>query len=217
MGHLGVDRSIQLIKDRFYWLGRGSDISHFITKACSCVQKKRPPKLEKAPHQCISTNAPMELVGLDFPPLYPCMGWYEYLLVIIDHFQRLHRQVYPTANKKAKTAAERLYSDFMLRFGLPDEISHDQGGEFENDLFKEIAKLCGVKRIRTTKYHPQSNGKVEHMSQTIIFMLQILLELHKSKWTDHINKLVFACNCTKHPRTGYSAYFLLFGRPRNSQ
>ena len=37
----------------------------------------------------------------------------------------------------------------MLRFGLPDKILHDQGGEFENDLFKKVAKLCGVRRIRT--------------------------------------------------------------------
>ena len=51
------------------------------------------------------------------------------------------------------------------------------------------------------------------MSQTIISILQILPKLHKRKWTDHIKKLVFACNYTKHPRTGYSPYFLLFGRP----
>ena len=175
--------------------------------------EKKQPKLEKAPIQSISANAPMELLGLDFLHFDPCGGWYEYLLVITDHFQSLRRQVYPTANKKAKTAAERLYSDFMLKFGLPDKISHDQSGEFENDPFKEIAKLCGVKRIRTTKYHPQTNGKVERMSQTIISMLQILPKLHKRKWTDHVKKLVFACNYTKHPRTGYSPYFLLFGRP----
>ena len=120
--------------------------------------EKKQPKLEKAPIQSISANAPMELLGLDFLHFDPCGGWCKYLLVKTDHFQSLRRQVYPTANKKAKTAAERLYSDFMLRFGLPDEISHDQGGEFENDLFKEIAKLCGVKRIRKTKYHPQTNG-----------------------------------------------------------
>ena len=83
----------------------------------------------------------MELAGFDFLHLYPCMGWYEQLLVITDHFQGLHRQVYPTANKNGKTAAERLYSDFMLRFGLHDKISHDQGEEFENDLFKELANF----------------------------------------------------------------------------
>ena len=117
MGHLGVDQSMQLIKDRFYWPGMGSDISHFITKACSCVKKKRPSKLEKAPLQCISTNAPMKLVGLDFLHLDPCGGGYEYLLVITDHFTGF-TEVYPTANKKAKTSAEKLYSDFLLRFFL---------------------------------------------------------------------------------------------------
>ena len=78
----------------------------------------------------------------------PCGGGCEYLLVITDHFTGF-TQAYPTANKKAKTVTERLYSDFMLRFGLPDKILHDQGGEFENDLFKKVAKLCGVRRIRT--------------------------------------------------------------------
>ena len=123
----------------------GSDIFHFITKACSCVKKKIPSKLEKAPLQYISTNAPTELVGLDFLHLDPCVGGYEYLLVITDHFTGF-TQAYPTANKKAKTAAEKLYCDFMLKSGLPDKILRDQGGEFENDLFKELAKLCGVKR-----------------------------------------------------------------------
>ena len=113
MGHLGVDQSMQLIKDRFYWPGMGSDISHFITKACSCVKKKIPSKLEKAPLQYISTNAPTELVGLDFLHLDPCVGGYEYLLVITDHFTGF-TQAYPTGHKKAKTAAEKLCCDFML-------------------------------------------------------------------------------------------------------
>ena len=140
----------------------------------------------------------MELVGLDF----------LHLDLHLDHYTGF-TQAYPTASKKAKTATERLYSDFMLRFGLPDKILHDQGGEFENDLFKELVKLCGVKRIRTTPYYPQNNGKVYRINQTIISTLQTLPELHKSKWKDHIQKLVFAYNCTKHSRTGYSPYFLL--------
>ena len=85
MGHLGVDRSMQLIKDRFYWPGMSSDISHFITKVCSCVKKKRSPKLEKAPLQCISINVPMELVDLDFLHLDPCGEGCEYI-GISDHF-----------------------------------------------------------------------------------------------------------------------------------
>ena len=95
----------------------------------------------------------MELVGLESLHLDPCGGGYEYLLVITDHLTGF-TQAYPTANEKDKTAAEISYSDFMLSFGLAEKILYDQAGEFENDLFKELGKLFGVKRKGATLCHP---------------------------------------------------------------
>ena len=212
MGYLVFDQSMQPIEGRFYWSGIRSDNFHFITKACSCVKKKRPPKLEKVPLKCISTNAPIEIFGLDFLHLDPCQG--KYFLLITDHFSGF-TQAYPAANKKAKTAAEILYYDFMLRFGLPEKILHDQFREFENNIFKKLAKLDKNNTIPspTPPSTPQpptpqkNNGKVEHMNQTSISMLQTLPGLHKSRWKDHIQKLVFGYNCTKHSRTGYFTIF----------
>ena len=55
------------------------------------------------------------------------------------------------------------------------------------------------------------------MNQTIISMLKCLLEHYKSNWRNHVNKLVHAYNSTKSSATGYSPYYLLFGRhPRLS-
>ena len=48
---------------------------------------------------------------------------------------RPFHQVRPTENKSARTAAGKLYNDFILRFGFPARILHDQGGEFVNKLF----------------------------------------------------------------------------------
>ena len=55
---------------------------------------------------------------------------------------------------------------------------------------------------------------LDSFDSNVISVLQTLPELHQSKWKDHIKKLVFAYNCTIHSRTGYSPYFLLFGRTR---
>ena len=50
------------------------------------------------------------------------------------------------------------------------------------------------------------------MNHTIINKLKTLVDRNKSNWKDHIHKLVHAYNCTTHSTTGYSSYFLLFGR-----
>ena len=110
-------------------------------------------------------------------------GGYECILVIVAHFNRFS-QAYPTKNKSSTTAAERLYNDFVLRFGFPAKILHDQGKKLENNLFHQLEKLTGVQRLQTTPYHPQSNGKGERFNRTLFSMLRTLPEDRKSKWKD---------------------------------
>lgn len=97
----------------------------------------------------ILTSAPFELVSLDFVHLKKSKGGYEYILVIVDHFTRF-AQAYATTNKSARTAANKLYNYFILRFGFPARILHDQGGEFENRLFHLLEECCDMVRSQTT-------------------------------------------------------------------
>ena len=126
MGHLGSERVVELARERFFWPQMQRDITHFVTKKCNCLKQRAPAKKTRAPLQNITTYAPLELVSMDFLHLERSTGGYEYILVIIDHFTRF-AQAYPTKNKEARTAADKLYNEFILKYGFPSRILHDQG------------------------------------------------------------------------------------------
>ena len=210
MGHLGSERVYQLARERFYWPNMRNDINHFVTSCCPCVKDKRPQYQTRSPLQSLSSSAPFELLSVDFLKLEKA-GGYEYLLVIVDHFTR-YAEVFPTKSKTAKVAAKKLYDEFILRYGYPIQLHSDQGGEFINRIWDELSDICDIKRSRTTPYHPQGNGQCERFNRTLVQMLRTLGDDHKRSWYRYAQKLAHAYNCTTNDATGYSPFFLMFGR-----
>ena len=79
-------------------------------------------------------------------------------------------------------------------------------------MVEDLCKLYGVQKLRTSPYHAQTNGQVEQMNQTIIRMIGKLGEDEKARWSEHLPELLTAYNATHSAVTGYSPYYLLFGR-----
>lgn len=153
----------------------------------------------------------MEIVCLDYLSLERSKGGYESILVITDHFSR-YAQAIPTRNQTAKTTARVLFDNFVVHYGFPARIHSDQGANFESQLIKELCQIAKVEKSRTTPYHRMGNGQVERFNQTLLQMLGTLEEYQKSDWKALIPTLVHAYNATFHDSTGYSPFFLMFGR-----
>jgi transposase InsO family protein len=211
MGHQGRDRTLSLCQERFFWSGMAKDIQEFIQQCDRCNRAKAPNLPQKAPLKPIKSCEPLEIVCMDYLSLECSKGGFNSILVITDHFTKYSMAI-PTTSQTASNTAKLLLQHFIYRFGIPKRLHSDQGGSFEAKVIKVLCEAHGIKKSRTTPYHPEGDGITERFNRTLLNMLRTLENDEKQDWKSHIARLVHAFNCTPHSVTGFSPYFLMFGR-----
>ena len=212
--HQGQRRSASLMQERFWWPGMARDLRNRIRKCGRCHKFEAAPPI--APMQPLTCSGPGELLHVDFTSIEETVPLKEEpvirnVLVLQDHFSK-YVVAYVVKDQTARTAAVTLRSGYFGLFGAPAYLVSDQGKAFTGHLITHLCELYGVHKLRTSPYHAQTNGQVERMNQTIIRMIGKLAEDKKARWSEHLPELLSAYNGTRSAVTGYSPYYLLFGR-----
>ena len=164
----------------------------------------------------LTCSGPGELLHVDFTSIEETVPLKEEpviqnVLVLQDHFSK-YVVAYVVKDQTAHTAAETLRNGYFRQFGVPAYLISDQGKAFTGHIITHLCDLYGVQKLRTSPYHAQTNGQVECMNQTIIHMIGKLEEDKKACWSEHLPELLLPYNATCSAVTGYSPYYLLFGR-----
>ena len=135
--------------------------------ASNVAQSKHDPTLTKAPLKSIEVSEPFFFWALDYMGLLPeTAQGNRHILVLMDHFTKWC-ETFPIKDQRASSVASVLVSRVFSRFGPPAVIHSDQGRNFESNLMHEIYEMMGVKKSRTTAYHPQGDGLVERQNRTL--------------------------------------------------
>ena len=206
-GHLGINKTISRIQQRFYWCNYSEDIRKWCTSCDLCASRKgHNAKLEP------QWDSTMLRIALDIlGPLPLTENGNRYLLIIADYFTKWP-EAYAIPNQEAATVARILVNEVICRFGVPLEIHSDQGRNFESALFKEMYSLLGMSKTRTTPLHPQSDGMVERMNRTIEAQLSMFIQDHQRNWDEFIAPLMMAYRSSIHDTTKCSPAKLMLGR-----
>ena len=133
-------------------------------------------------------------------PLPQSRSGHRYILVMCDYATQ-YPEAIPLRSIDAEHIAEELIKAFA-RVGIPSEILTDQGGNFTSKLLSELYRLLKIQGIRTSSYHPQSDGLVERFNQTLKMMLQKVVTKEGKDWDKLLPYVLFAYREVPQASTG---------------
>ena len=167
-GHPGRFKTLQLLKERFYWPRMATMTANFVEGCATCQQMKLNTHPTTAPLMPIisHTTQPFQQVTMDFITNLPISNGFDSIFIMVD--QGLSKGVILCpCNKMINTdKTTKLYIDnVFIQFGLPDIIISDRGPQFASKVFNGIFEAIGVKHKMSTAFHPQTDGQTERYNQ----------------------------------------------------
>ncbi len=190
-GHLGEAKTRKRLMARFFWPGIHENVRRWCA-ACRECQLVNPPVTAKAPLRPLPLmEVPFERIGMDLiGPLERSAREYCFALVLVDYATRYPEAV-PLLSISAKSVAEALFQ-LISRVGIPKEILTDQGTAFMSRTLQELYELLGIKSIRTSVYHPQTDGLVKQFNRTLKNMVRKFVKEDAKNWDKWLEPLLFA-------------------------
>ncbi len=210
-GHLGEAKTSERLLAPLFWPGIHENVRRGCA-ACRECQLVNPPATAKAPLRPLPLmEVPFERIGMDLiGPLERSARGYRFALVLVDYATRYPEAV-PLRSISAKSMAEALFR-IISRVGIPKEILTDQGTAFMSRTLKELYELLGIKSIRTSVYHPQTDGLVERFNHTLKSMVRKFVKEDAKNWDKWLEPLLFAVREVPQASTGFFPFELLYGR-----
>ena len=213
-GHFGVERTLSRVREKYFWGSIFKDVTNWVQSCTFCQNRNRPSVMPKAPLQFMPIpSAPWQCIAIDFVgPLVETSKGNTCILVVTDRLSKYTINI-ALPDQKAITTAAALFLEVFCVHSFPESILSDQGRNFESQLIKAICEMTGIDKIRTSGYHPQTNGQSERYNQTMATMLSKYIDSDtQNDWDKHLPVVAFHYNTSIHSVTGFRPFDLHFGK-----
>jgi hypothetical protein len=209
-GHLGIENTFYKINKQYFWPQMWRDIEQFI-KTCDICQRKEKMKKNNALTP-VKVGEPFEKIGIDLVgPLAITGHGNKYIVVAIDYATKWV-EARAIKDATAQSIIPFLTEDIITRHGYPKELISDRGTTFVNKIVEEFNAKNRIKHRLATPYHPQTNGLVERINQTICRILAKYVQLYQRDWDEYLPYALFAYRTMRQNTTRYEPFYLTYGR-----
>ena len=211
-GHLGRDRTHAMVSQRYTWPGMWKTVAAAL-KECSQCDRVRASFNAK-----MDVMKPLPLMGLFYRyhldaavNLPESSTGVRHVLVIVEAFSKWIDLV-PMIDLTAEAVTRAFRERVLARFGRPVEVTTDNGAEYKAE-FHMMCQELGIDHRLITPGHPEANGMAERIVKVLKTGLRkYVLQHGVSAWPDHLPVIEFGYRTTPQRATGFSPYFLVYGR-----
>ncbi|GFU21230.1 retrovirus-related Pol polyprotein from transposon 412 [Trichonephila clavipes] len=211
-GHFGVMKTLQKVREGFYWNNVWSDVEKCCRICDPCAARKVPRKRTRGRLQLYNVGAPFERRAVEILGSLPrSSGGNNNILVVMEYFTKWP-EAYPIPDQDASTVAEVLVQHWISRFGVPLQLHSDQGKNFDSAVCKRLCEILAIDKTTTTALHPQSGGIIERFNRTILNSLSLLVSSNQQNWDKKLPFFLLAYRSAVEETTGYSPSQMLFER-----
>ena len=214
-GHHGMQKTYRAIARSFWWPNAKQDIHNYVRECVSCQRNKNSNLLPAgllAPLP-IPGN-PWDSVSMDFITQLPkTKEGYDAILVFVDRLTKMTHLARTRTNVTGEGTAQLFIEHVWKHHGIPINILSDRGSVFVGKFLTEMLRLIGTKQLRSTAYHPQTDGQTERVNKVLEDMLRHYVgQLDHTDWDQCLAAAEFAINNSFHESIGTTPFRLNCGR-----
>ena len=208
LGYNGTARTYALVKRMFYWKGLKKDTENYV-KTCHICQQYNIQSVRYTPGHFEIPEVPMDFISMDLIGEFQ-MGSTQgnrYALTVVCMLTG-YTWCIPIADKSAETKIKEVYS----KYGGSRKILSDNGTEFKNKLFEQVAYELGIEhKLYSPPYHPASNGRIEgfHSFLKACFSKHISNSL---EWDEMVHLACLVYNFLPNEHLREAPFFHMYGR-----
>ncbi|KAL0167357.1 hypothetical protein M9458_039201, partial [Cirrhinus mrigala] len=211
-GHPGINKTLSLLQDRFWWPAMDIDVQRYVRGCRECAMAKSPRHLPAGKlHPLPVPNRPWSHLGVDFITDLPPSEGNTCVCVIVDRFSKFCRLIPLKGLPTAWQTATLLFEHVFRSFGLPEDIVSDRGTQFTSRVWKAFFKLLGVAVNLSSGYHPQTNGQTERKIQEVGRFLRTFCHGHQDTWNQYLGWAEYAQNSLRQATTGLTPFQCILG------
>ena len=185
-----------------------TDIIEFCNSCQQCHIAIGTGKALKPPLYPIPVDRVFKIVGIDIMELPKTSHGNNYVVVFQDF---LASSPLASTRSEDREAFRLLVEQVVPLFDVPEALLSDCGTNLLSHLMMGVCQLLGIKKLKTTSYHPQCDGLVERFNRTLKSMLRKHAANFRVQWDWYLPGVLWAYCNMPHDSTGEMPSFLLYG------